>query len=211
VTEATGGKTGSGGAIGTGGIAAFNCTNAVVPNNGVITDFTDWNAQTSRWGTGPLTGNVYQYGIASSTMNPVKVEGSPAGLHMSGSVPSGGYGGGGLTFFSCVTVASFTKVLFDIYGSATGCSIELQLQTYDQRPTDQTPPGGCKNDAGSNCYRFPAKSQIVSLSSAVAATLSAFTNWSTAAAGQIVALQWQFTSNGGTCTPNATVTNIRFQ
>jgi hypothetical protein len=213
----SGGTTGSGGATATGGVAAFNCANAIVPANGSITDFTDWNATTNRWGSGALTGNIYQYGGTSATMNSAKVEGSPAGLHISGSIPASGYGGGGLTFSSCVTVASFTKVSFAIYGSAAGCAIELQLQTYDQRPVDQTPPGGCKSDGGSACFGFPAKSQIVSLPSAVAApgtsvsaTLSTFTNWSTAAAGQIVGLQWQFTSTGGTCTPNATVTNIKF-
>jgi hypothetical protein len=162
-------------------------------------------------------GNIYQYGGTSATMNAAKVEGSPAGLHISGSMPASGYGGGGLTFFSCVTVASFTRVSFDVYGSAPGCSLELQLQTYDQRPVDQTPPGGCKTDGGSSCFNFPAKSQIANLATAVAApgtrvttTLSTFTNWATTAAGQIVGLQWQFTSSGGTCTPNATFTNIRF-
>jgi hypothetical protein len=187
-----------------------------VPPNGAITDLTDWNATTARWGTGALTGDVYQYGAAGAAMA-AKVEGSPAGLHLSGSVPSGGYGGGGLTFFSCLTSASFTKISFDVYGSAAGCSIELQLQTYDQRPVDQTPPGACKSDGGSSCFKFPAKSQIVNLSSAVAApgttvsaTLSTFTNWSATAAGQIVGMQWQFLSSSGTCTPNATFTNIKF-
>ena len=183
----------------------------------MITDFTDWNATTAHWGTGALTGNIYQYGSSATTMNAAKVEGTPPGLHLSGSIPSG-YGGGGLTFFSCVTVASFTKVSFEIYGSATNCAIELQLQTYDQRPAEQTPPGGCKSDGGTSCFKFPVKSQVVSLSGTVAApgtavsvTLSGMTNWSTSAAGQIVGMQWQFTSSGGTCAANATITNIKFQ
>lgn len=214
---ASGGAPGSGGASGTGGAVTFNCANAVVPANGTITDFTDWNATTATWGTGALTGNVYQYGSTGATMSAAKVEGTPAGLHISGSIPGGNYGGGGLTFFSCVSVASFTRVSFTVYGSASSCSIELQLQTYDQRPMEQVPPGACKSDGGSSCFKFPAKSQVVSLSTAVAApgttvtaTLSSFTNWSTSAAGQIVGMQWQFTPSGGTCTPNATFTNIKF-
>jgi len=212
----TGGVLGSGGATATGGAAVYHCASAVGPTNGVITDFADWDAVTGRWGTGALTGNVYPYGGTGTTMN-AKVEGNPTGLHITGSIPSGGYGGGGLTFLSCLTVASFTKVSFDVYGSAAGCAIELQLQTYDQRPVDQTPAGACKNDGGSDCYKFPAKSQVVNLTNAVSApgttvsvTLSSFANWSTAAAGQMVGMQWQFTSSGGACTPNATFTNIKF-
>jgi hypothetical protein len=218
-----GGMTAAGGAIGTGGTkagtggtTAYSCANAIVPASGVVTDFSDWNATTARWGSGALTGNIYQYNGGSATMNAAKVEGTPVGLHLSGSVPSGSYGGGGVTFLSCVTVASFTKVQFDVYGSGANCSIELQLQTFDQRPVDQTPPGGCKADGGSGCFNFPVKSMIVDLSTAVAAsapktvsaTLASFTNWSTTLAGQIVGMQWQFTGNG--CKIDATFTNIKF-
>jgi hypothetical protein len=34
------------------------------------------------------------------------------------------------------------------------------------------------------------------------------TNWAASAATQIVGIQWQFT--GGSCSPNATFTNIKF-
>ena len=186
--------------------------------NGVITGFTAWNASTSTWGSGTLTGTIFQYAGAGATINTAKVEGSPPGLHLTGSVQSsnGGYGGGGLKFFSCVTVASFTKISMDVYGSAAGCAIELQLQIYDQRPAEQSPPGGCKSDGGATCYNFPAKANFMSppnsaTPTTVSTTLSSLSNWSTVPAGQIVGVQWQFTAPGGTCTPNVTFTNIKFQ
>ena len=147
------------------------------------------------------------------------MEGSPPGLHIAGSVTYGnnGYAGGGLKFFSCVTLASFTRLSFDIYGSAAGCTIEVQLQTFDQRPVEQNPPGACKDDGGSSCFNFPARSNVVNASSLMASPgttvstwLSTFSNWSTATAGQVVAIQWQFTTSGGTCRPDATVTNVKF-
>jgi hypothetical protein len=109
-----------------------------------------------------------------------------------------------------VTTASFTKILFDVYGSAAGCTIDLQLQTFDQRPNNQTPPGGC-NPSGT-CYTFPhivVNPTLTSTPTTVTTTLSTMTNWTAAEGAQIVGIQWQFT--GSTCTPGATFTNIKFQ
>ncbi len=216
-TAGTGGATGTGGVPGTGGTTGYSCASAIVPASGVVTDFSDWNTTTGNWGSGALTGNIYQYAGTGATMNPAKVEGTPVGLHLTGTVPASDYGGGGITFLSCVTVASFTRVQFDIYGGSPNCSIELQLQTFDQRPADQTPPGGCKADGGSSCFKFPVMSKVVDLSTTittpktVSATLANFTNWSATAAGQIVGMQWQFTASGSnSCSVNATVTNIKF-
>jgi hypothetical protein len=216
-TAGTGGASGTGGAPGTGGATGYSCASAIVPASGVVTNFSDWNATTSKWGSGTLTGNIYQYAGSGATINTAKVEGTPPGLHLTGTVPSANYGGGGLTFLSCVTVASYTKVQFDVYGSSPNCAIELQLQTFDQRPADQTPPGGCKADGGTSCFNFPLMSKVVDLSTTVttpktvSATLASFTNWTAAAAGQIVGMQWQFTlSSGSSCTVNATFTNIKF-
>ena len=215
----TGGTPATGGAVGTGGSSGYTCANAIVPASGVVTNFaTDWNATTARWGSGALTGTIYQYAGTGATMSTAKVEGSPLGLHLTGTVPGTNYAGGGLTFLSCVKVSSFTKVQFDVYGSGPNCAIELQLQTFDQRPTDQNPPGGCvKATDGSGCFTFPLAKQVVDLSTSVTtpktvtATLANFTNWSAAEAGQIVGMQWQFTHSGSSdCAINATFTNIKF-
>jgi hypothetical protein len=246
----SGGVTGTGGVIGTGGVpgtggtttpatggsSGLNCAAAIVPANGssatsgVVTDFTDWNATTSRWGsTSGLSGTIYTYSGNSATVGTPKVEKTPStgtlpqGLHITGSVPASGYAGGGLSFLSCVNVATFTKVQFNIYGGAPGCAVELQLQTFDQRPTNQTPPGGCVvNDAGAGCFTFPAKSQVVDVSTTittpktVTTTMSGMTNWVSsgtgASAGQIVGIQWQFThvSGSGNCPVDATISDVRF-
>jgi len=206
------------GSVGTGGTPAYNCANAIVPVSGVVTDFSDWNATTARWGSGTLTGSIYGYADPKATTSPAKVEGTPKGLHLAGTVPLQSYSGGGLTFFACVNAASFSKIQFDVYGSGSHCEIELQLQTFAQRPVDQSPPGSCKADGGAGCFAFPALQNIVDLSTAVAApgktvsaNLASFTNWSTAAAGQIVGMQWQFLRSGNSdCVIDATFANIKF-
>ena len=120
-------------------------------------------------------------------------------------------------FLVCATVASFTQVEFDIYGSATDCDIEMQIQTFDQRPDDQNPPGGCDRSAGT-CSAYPYVSRIVNagaLSTApttVNKTLTNFTRWSqTSSPGQVVGLQWQLTPSGSsTCKVDVTITDIKF-
>jgi hypothetical protein len=210
----TGGTTATGGTTTTG----YHCASAVVPTNGLVTDFSDWNATTSRWGSGTtLSGGIFTYAGNSATINAAKVEGTPQGLHITGSVPGAGYGGGGLTFMSCVTAASFTQVQFSIYGSASGCNLEMQIQTFDQRPTSQTPPGGCDQAGGESCFNFPTRAQITDVSSAIPASsprvvrtaLTDFSNWSAANAGQVVGLQWQLTSNNG-CSADLTIAGARF-
>jgi hypothetical protein len=216
----TGGSVGTGGAVGTGGVASYNCSAAIVPANGtsgMVTDFSDYNEATGHWGkSSGIFGSIYSYAGTSATMNAAKVEGTPKGLHLAGSVPANSYAGGGLTFLACATVASFTQIQFSVYGNTANCAVELQVQTFDQRPTDQTPPGGC----ASNCFNFPVLKQIIDLSTAVAASspktvvksLSSFSNWSSTNAAEVVGLQWQFTraSSSGTCTADVTVTEAKF-
>ena len=216
------GGAGTGGVVGTGGstaLAPYNCGNAVVPSGTPnVTNFSsDWDAGTKRWGSSSgLYGSIFSY-PSDSTMNAPAVEGAPRGLHLTGTVAAGSSGGGGVLFLVCATVASFTSVEFAIYGSATNCNIQMQIQTFNQRPNDQNPPGGCDKSAGS-CSGFPYVSQIVSASAlstsptTVNKTLTNFTNWSqTSSPGQVVGLQWQFTPSGSkTCTVDVTLTNIKF-
>ena len=208
------GGAGTGGAPGTGGATGYTCASPIVPASGYVTNFTDWNSTTARWGTGTLIGTIAAYASTNpaATMT-ATVAGTPPGLHLAGSVTSTGYAGGILTFLSCVTTASFTKVLFDVYGSAAGCTIDLQLETFDQRPSNQSPPGGC--DPAGTCYTFPHKSAVVDSTTltttpkTVTTTLNTMTNWTAAEGAQIVGVRWQFT--GSNCTLGATFTNIKFQ
>jgi hypothetical protein len=147
-------------------------------------------------------------------------------LHFVGTINAGDYGGGGLSFYACASVASYTSVSFSLSGSLAGtaaeCDLELQVQTFDQRPTTQTPPGGCDSSAGS-CYGYPVKTKIGSPSSTattIKLTLADFSKWSTANAKQVVGLQWQVTvptsattSDAAlpSCTADFRVDDVKFQ
>ena len=190
----------------------LDCKNPVTPNNGGdggVTDFTDWKGSTGNWGDpNGLHGSIYAYhGPMGSAMNAtVDSSTSPPTFHITGSVTMGDYGGAGLGFLDCATVANYSQVQFTIAGSSPGCDLELQLKTFDQTPTSQNPPGGCDQDAGT-CYNYPVKKQVAVPSSdsmTVTAKLSDFSGWSSdsssGTAGQVVGLQWQFT---GTNIPSA--------
>jgi hypothetical protein len=234
-TVGTGGTAGSGGSGGGSGgstsastSTGLNCASAITPANGtsatpgVVTDFTDWNNGQGKWGTSTgVYGSIYAYAGPNSTKSDPKVEGDPRGLHLRGSVAANDYGGGGLGFSVCATVASFTQLQFTVYGSAPGCDLELQIQTFDQRPTSQTPPGGC-DSATTSCYGFPVVTKIVDVSTPITTPLTVtkaladFSNWSTANANQVVGLQWQFTGTNvdpdasAGCPIDVTITDARF-
>jgi hypothetical protein len=223
----TGGTTsGKGGTTGTGGssTSGLNCSAAVVPADGAVTDFSDYSPSAGRWGSpSGLYGAIYGYNGANGSTMKGAVEGTPTGLHLTGSVVANDYAGGGLGFNVCASVATFTQIQFDISGpGAPGCDLELQIQTFDQRPTSQTPPGGCTG----SCYNFPVVKKVVDVSSAIATPMtvtkvlaSDVSDWSAANAKQVVGIQWQFTGtniapdpDGGVaaCPVDVTITNIKF-
>jgi hypothetical protein len=207
------------------GTAVYNCGSPIVPANrgvnGLVTDFASWNASTAEWGApAGLHGKIFEYAGGNATINTATVEGSPVGLHLTGSMPSQGFAGGGLLFLVCATLTSFNQVQFDIYGGAPGCSLEMQIQTYDQRTTDMVPPGTCDAAAGATCMRFPTAKNITDISNgigsprSVTVPVSSFAGWSAVNAAQVVALQWQLTGTNitsGASSIDVTITNIRFQ
>jgi hypothetical protein len=230
-TTGGGGVTSLGGAPGAGGTTAsaaicanspgLICSAAVVPANltsGGVTDLTDWNPSCYHWGSNPgLYGAIYDYADSKSNMK-VSVDGTPKVLHFKGTVASSSYGGGGLSFYNCATVAGFTQVQFTVTGSSPGCDLELQIQTFDQRPTTQSPAGGC--DPAGNCYGFPVAKKVAVLPAATPTVttklLSDFSGWSIANANQVVGLQWQFTGTqldpdaGPGCPVDVTITDVKF-
>ena len=208
----------------------LDCASPMMPNNlvnGGVTDFTDYSTSTGHWGSmGGLYGSIYGYGgpTSDSSMS-ASVDTTNKDLHGKGMVASGGYGGMGLSYCSCTTVAAFTQVQFDVAGSWPGCDLQLQIKTFDQTPTGQTPMGGC--DAGSSgCYNYPVALTVAFPSATpqtVKVPLSNFSNWSATTAAQVVGLQWQWTYSGSNipadaavsdagavCPVDATVTNIKF-
>src|SRR5207237_1554314 len=95
-------------------------------------------------------------------------------------VAVGGYWGIGLSYGSCSTVASFSQVQFTVSGSWPGCDLQMQIKTFDQTPTGQSPMGGC--DA-SSCYNYPVVLQVAAPSSTpvtITTPLSSFSNWTPA-------------------------------
>jgi len=243
--RATGGRVATGGAtivdapqakdtlIATGGLSLatggtvipYNCATPLALTGGTVTNFSDWNSATSTWGNrSRLSGGLFQYQAAGATINPLKVEGTPLGIHITGTIPSG-YGGVVLRFDQCTNVSANIAVGFDIYGKAKGCRWEVIIQNWDQRPVDETPPGGCLQDAGTACYKSPGVFPNLDLQTDIPSTApasvvklySTFSNWTAAKATQVIGLQWQFTSLTAnptienTCTIDVTIGNIRFQ
>lgn len=218
--------TGGSSTVGTGGTWSYDCSSPLVPAPGasvLVTDFSDWNATTETWGrAGGIVGRIFAYPLTTSTMT-AAVEGSPTGLHLSGTLGSAGYGGGGIGINACASITAFGQIEFTYYGTAAHCNLTWMVQTFDQRPTDQDPPGGCdRTDAASAiCFVFPqlGLGAVAAVSSAspvtVTKTLASFSGWSAAKAAQIIGLQWQFTNDGTTddagagCAPDITITSVR--
>jgi hypothetical protein len=50
-------------------LAGYNCASPIVPENGVVTDPADWDATTSRWGSGgTLIGNTFYFGGGAASI-----------------------------------------------------------------------------------------------------------------------------------------------
>jgi glucuronoarabinoxylan endo-1,4-beta-xylanase len=205
----------------------LDCTMPVVPGNvvsGGVTDFTDWSNATGKWGSSQnLFGAIYSYaGPKGSTMS-ANVDITNDDLHGTGSVTQGDYGGIGLSFSVCATVTSFSQIQFTVSGSSPGCDMELQIKTFDQQPSTQTPPGGCDPTNPNGCYNFPVVKKVAVPSATpttVTTPLTSFSSWSATNAAQVVGLQWQFTgtnisSDAGAdavvgCPIDVAVTGIKF-
>ena len=210
------------GGISDGIASGLDCTNALVPNNGTsggVTDFTDWHGSTGKWGNiQGLNGSVYSYmGPKGSTMD-ATVDTVNKDMHVTGGVVASDYGGAGLGFNVCTTVTSFSQIEFTISGSWPGCDVELQIKTFDQQPTNQSPAGGC--DPSGSCYNFPVVKQVavspIDGSTTVTVPLSDFTGWSATNAAEVVGLQWQWTGTNvdpdasAGCPIDVAITDVKF-
>ncbi len=197
----------------------LDCSDAMVPNNGEpggVTDFSQWSSQ--KWGD-PQALNGYKYTYAGTTADSsmgAEVDSSGKFLHVTGTVMKGDYGGVGLSFLSCTTVKSFSKIQFSFSGSFPGCNVELQVKTYDQTPTSGSPAGGCPED--STCYTYPTVTSVADPSEdfqTVDVPFSYFSRWDDTTPGQVIGLQWQWTANAEIdtttgCPIDAKISNIKF-
>jgi hypothetical protein len=171
-----------------------------------------------------LNGTTFQYsgGPNDGSSSAIAVDTVAGNLSLSLTVGPAGFAGGGISFRSCVTVPASSAIRFNAWrasGDQTGCTFKVLLQTFEQRPTTQNPPGGCA--FGASCYYFPASPNITlaSTPTIVTVALAAFTGvpHTMPIEGQLVGLQWQLDSapvvDGGaqaTCTLEVRLDDIDF-
>jgi len=227
-TTATGGTPGTGGVTATGGTPAaggasapgaggsagtvvFDCAESTTPSGGLVSDFSSWNVANGRWtSSSGVTGTVFSYQGDTASMATTAVDTTANDLHMTATVSAMSYAGGGIIMDSCQSAGTDTEIDFTVSGTST-CSVELQLQTFGQKPTTDTPAGGCTASCGNT---YPRATKLSVTSSPVKVVLANMTNWTAAMATQIVGVQWQFTNptTGSTsCTVDLHVDNVTFK
>ena len=239
----SGGSTGAAGSGNTGGRfacatpgATFDCTGAPLTlPTGHVTDLSmrEWNVTDGKYcNEAGLRGSVFSYSGPTDADSGVSLSSNshgvdaPAGnFRLSLTAGPAGYAGGGISFDSCVNATSFNALRFSAWvasGDITGCNFKVQLQTFEQRPTSQAPPGLCDTVAGS-CYSFPASPNLALTTTPTPITVrfadfTTNTTHANAAPGQIVGLQWQLESgaaaeDGGiqpACTVEIRIDDISF-
>jgi hypothetical protein len=177
----------------------LSCTPGVPVATPLLTDFSTgtsgWHATVGKWGAaGNLTGSIFSYGgdsTKTSTMSS-SVDTTAMNLVLSGNVVASDYSGGGMSFDQCVNTSTYTGVQFTLGGTAAGCDVYLQAQTYSQQATSNQ--GGCV----SSCYQFP-KAKLLSTSGPVTVHFTDMVGTGLPAAAddikrELVGLQWQFQS-----------------
>ena len=211
-TSGTAGATGTAGVTGSGG--RFTCPSEMVLNcpaaitSAHVTTFSpeEWSPTDGKYcNASGLRGSVFSYSgpttdAGNLSSNSHGVDAAAGNFRLTLMASSAGYAGGGVSFDRCVTAAASTGIRYTVSlapgGDQMNCTFKLQLQTFEQRPTTQNPPGGC--DAAS-CYGFPA-SPSVTLTEAPQTITVPWASFTTGAThtnpfqGQIVGLQWQLES-----------------
>jgi len=206
-------------------VAALNCAAPFMLHpDGHLVDFSDreWKSSTGKWcDESGYHGSIYGYTNSAMFPNDTHTQGVPAdgAFHLALTVTGGQYGGGGLAFEGgCMDLNAFTGIKFTAAiasGSQANCPLQLQLPTFEQRPTTQNPPGGCDSAAGS-CFNYPTATALPSLSSdpanptQVVLPFTSFSRVTTGTLAQIVGIQWQVNATGGACTVEFVFDNIDF-
>ena len=209
----------------------FVCSNENVLNcslaarlrpDGHVTNFSkrEYSAASGKWcDESEFHGSVFSFpGNKSTDTNSITVDTVDQAMKLSLNVSAGSYGGGGLAFESCLDATAFAGVQFSIAvsgGSLTGCTYQLQLQTFEQRPNTQTPPGACDPQTAS-CYNFPAATNLPTPSTdpsnptLVMIPFSSFGASVAPAPAQLVGLQWQVNAAPAGCTVELRIDDIDF-
>jgi len=210
-TTGTAGVTGSGGRFTCPSDQTLDCTGAPLTlpaSNGTVTSFTpqEWSPMDGKYcNASGLRGSVFSYsgptvdgGDISS--NDHGVDANVGNFRLTLMAGPGGYAGGGISFDHCVNAAAFNALQFSAWiasGDIGTCVFKSQMQTFEQRPTSQLPPGGCDSSTAS-CFNFPtAPVTLTTTSQTFTIKFSDFTS-SVAPTGtvpaELVGLQWQLES-----------------
>jgi hypothetical protein len=236
-----GGSSGSGGGTGGGSggstadaSTALNCSPGVNPTMPLLSDFssTSWRNTAGKWGiVGNLTGSIFAYHGTSATTWPTmpSVDTVNENLTVMGMVAGGDYAGIGMSFDQCVNTTTYTGLQYTLGGDFGGCSVQFQVQTFEQQGASNH--GGCTSnpDAGISCYNFPRVTPPMSMmpgSFTVRWTdlMMGAPTGAAAIAAEIVGFQWQMVTNapasdGGAdaatgaqqpCTVSMTVDDVQF-
>jgi len=183
---------------------AIDCSAPSVPP-ALLSDFNVQATMGSRWASSSgLAGTVFAFANSTSTAT-ATVSAAPGDLHLTASVIASSYAGGGILFDSCQSIGSYTSIRFSVSGTNT-CPIWMQIQTYNLKPTTDTPQGGC----ASNCLNYPTVQNVAISPSPVTVPLSSFSPWSSTLAGQVVGVYWflDTLSGGAACTTDLHFDNI---
>jgi hypothetical protein len=201
---------------------SLDCNNAVMlMPSGHVTNFgpREYSPSSGKWcDESGFHGSQFSFkGNNPMDANGVTIDAVDGSLKLQITASSGSYGGGGLAFESCLDASAFTGIQFSVAvsaGSLAGCTYQLQLQTFEQRPTSQSPPGGCDMSTTS-CYGFPAAANLPAPSTdpanptLVVVPFSRFSASVMPAPKQLVGLQWQVNASTG-CTVELRIDDIDF-
>lgn len=203
-TSAIIGSTGSGGAGG-----RFGCGGVVPmsPSNGIVSDFASINASGESWtASSGVTGRPFAYHGATASAATAQLGAVAHDLHCNANVGNASYAGCGIVTDICLTALSYTALRFSVSGRST-CLVELQIQTYERKPSTDAPPGGCT----ASCGNYSSSASLTLTSSPVTVALSTLATWTPASASQIVGVQWQLTNPPGksSCTADLRFDDIQ--
>jgi hypothetical protein len=227
--QGSGGTTGTsaGGTTGSGTAGSGACTHTPAPKP-MITDFSnfqtnDCSVSGCNWGlaaNGDLTGGTFTYKgpealSGSITINPI-VDTTEGNLHLTASVPGGGYAGFGFWFGPCVSAAAFTGITFTIGGTLGGGSAEFQLQTSKDYPIDTiNAKGECTGSWSQGCASNKSAVSVPATATPVTLLWTVLTGGqpeATVDPSEILGVQWQFNcpATATTCAVDITLDDVTF-
>jgi len=206
-------------------VKAYDCAApAHLTADGHVTNFScqEWSGSAGKWCSGDNGNHGSLYHFPGRTIGDSaahRVDTDDGSFRLALTVSAGSYGGGGIQFEGgCFDVSAFTGVEFSVAvasGRLTGCTYQVQVQTFEQRPTMPFPGGSCDMNT-SSCYGYPSAANLPAPSTdptmptVVSVPFAAFSASVMPTPKQVIGLQWQVNSSAGACTVELRIDDIRF-